>query len=145
MIHWQRPLMHIARSNVSWHSSVLWQRSPTTTGPETRDPFTYRLVHADHEDARRNFANRIYYLLAIQFEELFISKIYESLHAHIPCLHTAFVIDAHTESSVHVNPAPIIYPKSTNKSLNIYRVVSTRDFTKRYSLAMHIDLSGVGE
>ena len=55
--------------------------------------------------------------LTIQFEELFISKIYESLHAHIPCLHTAFVIDEHTESSVHVNPA----------------------------LAMHIDLSGVGE
>ena len=90
----------------------------------------------------RNFANPFCYLLLTQFEELFISKIYESLHAHTPCLHTAFVIELHTKSFVQLNPAPVVHSKS-NKSLDIQ--ISVTDFAKRYSLAMHIELSGVGE
>lgn len=86
-MHSQRSLMHMARPNISWHSSVLWQRSPTING------------------------------LMTQFEELFISKIYESLHAHTPCLHAAFAIVLHSKSFAQFNPA----------------------------LAMHIELSKVGE
>ena len=89
----------------------------------------------------RNFANPFCYLLLTQFEELFISKIYESLHAHTPCLHIAFVIDPHIKSFVQLNPAPVIHFKS-NKFLDIQTVI---DFAKRYSLAMHTELSGVGE
>lgn len=57
-----------------------------------------------------------------QFEELFISKIYESLHAHTPCLHAAFAIVLHSKSFAQFNPAPIISNQKINIIIKIIRI-----------------------
>lgn len=55
----------------------------------------------------RHLVEPIVNSLLIQLEELLMSKVYESRHAHTPWLHSAFVIVLHARSFVQLKPAPM--------------------------------------